>query len=135
MSFGDSVAANCEIMLQDVDAACYRITWELFTQIVHRTPVLTGLLKNQWYALASSDFSTEVNISTDKSGNGSLSRITALRGSKMFLGKDGTMTMANNLPYADLAENIGWNPPQWSGKVGPYAMVRLSFVDIAARNP
>lgn len=135
MGFGDSVSAQCERVLKEVNAKCYSIAWQLFTTTVYRTPSpanpgkwAKGLLANQWYPKEGLNFSSEVNSSTSPVGSASLSRITALSATKVFYGKDGAMTMANNVPYVMQAEYLGW------AKTGPYRMVALSLMEVAARN-
>lgn len=132
--FGDSVNLNCQKILERIDKKCYSIAWNLFTTIVHATPVLKGELINNWFPLAGNSFSSEITSSLSLSGSGSLTRINALVNSKQFYGKDGVMTMTNNLSYAANAEYLGWPAPQWSGKVGPYRMVGMSLAKIAAEN-
>lgn len=134
-SFAESVQANCKRVLEEVDRKCYSITWQLFTTIVHKTPVLTGALTNNWFpAVGANNYSAETTTTLSKSGSGSLSRINSLSGKKLFYGRDNVVTLTNNLSYAFRAEYEGWPAPQWSGKVGPYAMVRTSLLKVASEN-
>jgi len=132
LSFADSVKANCQRMLAEVDKKCQHIAFSLFTEIVIETPVDKGLLCNNWFPGTGADFSTEITSYKDTTGSGSKSRIYAMLGKGTFLGKDGSMTLANNLDYAYRAEVLGWPSPEWSGKVGPYAMVGKSLIKIAS---
>lgn len=135
--FGDSVRESCQRALEEIDKKCFSITWQFFTSVVQLTPVDSGLLKNSWYPQIGPSFSSSVGTFEDKSGSGSLSRITALANKGTFLGKDGSMTMANNLSYAYRAEYRGWpkeDNPNWSGRVGPYRMVALSLQKVVAQN-
>jgi hypothetical protein len=133
-SFADSVKVNCQRVLEHVNKKCYSITWQLFTSVVYKTPILKGELINSWYPKVGPDFSSEKTTVYNKSGAGSLSRINAIMNGNVFLGKDGVITMANNEDYSVRAEYLGWPSPQWSGRVGPYRMVALSIQKVAADN-
>jgi hypothetical protein len=133
-SFADSVKANSDKILQHINKKCYSIVWQLFTSIVYKTPVLKGELINSWYPKVGKDFSSEKTTIYNKSGAGSLARIKAVTSGAEFLGKDGVITMANNLDYSYRAEVLGWPQPLWSGEKGPYRMVALSIQQVAAQN-
>lgn len=139
--FSDSVNKNINKILTHIDEKCYSITWQLFTSIVNNTPSPSnpgqwaeGLMSNQWYPQVGNNFSMEFTSATSPNGSASLSRITSLKNTKTFYGKDGVMTMTNNSPWAYRAEYLGWTAPQWSGKVGPYRMVAKSLQSVAAQN-
>ena len=139
--FSDSINKNIAKILKHVDAKCYSISFQLFTSIVHLSPspsnpgeFAQGWLANQWYPQAGSGFSSELDDSISPNGSASLSRITALANSNTFLGKDGAMTLANNVPYSYRAEKLGWLEAPWAGKIGPYAMVAKSLQTVAAQN-
>jgi hypothetical protein len=134
LSFADSVKANCQKVLEHINKKCYSITWQLFTSIVHATPVMKGELINSWYPRTGKEFSSEKTSVHDRRGSGSLSRINSIMNGNAFLGKDGIITMVNNESYAYRAEMLGWPSPEWSGKVGPYRMVALSVQKVAAQN-
>jgi hypothetical protein len=136
-SFADSVKANCQKMLDAVDNKCYSITNQLFTSVVLLSPSPTnpgetakGLLANQWYPQIGTAPSSELSSATSPYGSDSLARINSLANQKVFFGKDGAITFTNNVPYGILAEKLGWIGGAWSGRVGPYRMVELSFIKI-----
>lgn len=139
MDFGASVAANVEKLKAKVNDQCLNITQHLFLKIVEGSPsphnpgpFADGLLVNQWYP-AVNGHSGSVGTDTSPYGAGSIARIsTTLNGSKEFFGKDGMISLSNNVPYAGLAESIGWQPPKWRGKAG-YFMVLKALQDTAAR--
>lgn len=133
MSFTDAINLGIEKVMRAVDKKCYSITFDWFTAVVRNTPVLKGHLINSWYPQVGRGFSNEVETSYSKTGSASLSRINALANSGTFYKKNGAMTMTNNLDYSRRAEYDGWPTPQWSGKVGPYAMVRLSLLNVAMK--
>ncbi len=136
-SFSDSIAENIDKIFAEIDANCYSICWRLFTNIVQITPSPSypgvhakGLLANQWYPMADG-ISSSVSTNISATGSDSLSRIGNLSGSKTFYAKDGMMSLANNLSYADKAERTGWTKADgFSGRVGPYRMVALSLLEI-----
>lgn len=132
--FAASVNLNSQKLLEKIDKKCYSIAWQLFTSIVHLSPVDKGVLINNWFPKVGKEFSSETTTEKSLNGSGSLSRINALAKSKTFFGKDGVLTLANNISYAYRAEMLGWPQPEWSGKVGPYRMVARSLQAIAARN-
>lgn len=138
--FAASVKANSRRLLAKVNKQCYQIAKELFTSIVNLTPspdnpgpYAKGHLANQWYPEEGSDFSDELSSSTSSDGSGSLARINAMSG-YAFNGRDGAVTLANNLSYAYRAEVLGWPVSDgWSGQIGPYRMVARSLQIIKAR--
>lgn len=142
MGFGASVLANGQKLLEKTNDKCLAIAKELFVSIVNLSPSPSnpgswadGLLANQWYP-AIGTFSSEVGTATSPYGAGSLARIANLTtNSEAFFGKDGVITLSNNVSYAYRAEVLGWPVEDgWSGKVGPYLMVAKSLQAIATRN-
>lgn len=134
MSFGDSVKLNCEKILREINNKCYSITWGLFTTVVKNTPVLDGELINNWFPQVGDGYSFEKTSSQSKTGSGSLSRINSLPKQSLFYDRDNVVSMSNNQSYAMNAEYLGWPSPKWSGKVGPYRMIGLSLIKVAAEN-
>lgn len=137
--FATSIQLSTTKILAKVNEQVYRIAWELFTNVVKFTPSPSnpgphakGLLANQWYPKAGSA-SSEKSIATSGTGAGSLSRINAMMGGKEFLGKDGKLTLTNNMDYAQRAESEGWPRPKWSGKIGPYMMAARSLQATVAK--
>lgn len=125
--FEKSVKAASSKILDDISKKCYQISWELFTSVVNKTPSPTnpgpqakGLLANQWYPLAGGS-SAARGTSTSPNGTDSLSRIRAMMNGREFTGKDGSITLTNNLDYAVQAESEGWK------RTAPYRMVALSL--------
>ena len=128
LSSSEQIKANSKKALEQVDKRVQRIAFNLFMDIVMNTPELTGALKNNWFPGIGSDFSTETTSMFSKDGgSSSKARIYSTLGNGTFLGKDGVMTLTNNLHYAYRAEYEGWPEPKWSGTIGPYGMVRISL--------
>jgi hypothetical protein len=142
MGFGASVLANGQKLLEKTNDKCLAIAKELFVSIVNLSPSpihpgswADGLLVNQWYPAVGS-FSNQVGTSTSPYGAESIARIYNLTdNSTAFKGKDGMVTLSNNVSYAYRAEALGWPADEgWTGKVGPYLMVAKSLQAVSARN-
>ncbi len=121
ISFAEHLRANCDRRLKEIDSKLQRIAFNLFMDIVVATPIEKGELINNWFPHNGVDFSSEITTLLDKSGGGSKARIYSNMGQGTFLGKDGVMTLANNLDYAYKIEYEGW-----SRHKAPEGMVRIS---------
>lgn len=147
LGFSASIDANILRIKSLTNAAVYKISIELFRRIVERSPspehpgpFALGLLANQWYP-REGGFSSAVGTDTSPNGIASYNRISAITvdGGNEFLGRDGLLTLSNNVDHAYRAEVLGWPSPAWSGKTGsdgqggPYRMVALSLQEIAAK--
>ena len=143
MGFSESLKIACDSAKEDINKQIIKITKDLFTSIVILTPSPTseqvapyavGLLANQWYPQEGGGYSSSLSSATNDSGMASLTRISELSSSKEFLGKDGEITMSNNVPYSYRAEYLGWTKPQWSGRSVAHAMIGRSITKIVAEN-
>jgi hypothetical protein len=137
MGFAASVRQNTSRMIARVDYAIQARARKLFTHIVDLTPspangapFSKGLLANQWY-VAVNGISDELSSSCSPSGADSISRINSIPVG-VWRSADGFVSMANNVDYAFQAEYIGWLPPRWTGRQGPYAMVSSGFAAAGA---
>lgn len=145
MSFLLDIEAFKDKALLAASTSANRITEEFMTKVVENTPTkqignyAKGLLINQWYPSPDGQFSTAVSGTINVNGSDSLSRIKSTIASNAFLGKDGVITLTNNLGYAYRAEKLGWPQGEgsdgwvWSGRQGPYAMVAKSIVYIQGK--
>jgi hypothetical protein len=140
MGFADSVRINANKILEETQAKCYTIMDDLFTEVILETPVgqtrmeqHPGLLKNNWFSSTGDSISSATTPINDPGGNDSLLNVAILRDTDLFHGKDSIASLTNNISYGVLAEYLGWEPPQWSGTVGPYSMVRNSLSRIASK--
>lgn len=146
MSLSDDIKAFRDKALLAASKNTNNIVEELFTQAVIRSPSPTnpgrfakGLLVNQWYSSIGSTYSLSVTSATNAYGIDSLSRIKATIAENPFLGKDNEVTLANNTQEAYHAEVLGWpagggaNGWVWSGRQGPYAMVRGAITYIQGK--
>lgn len=142
MGFASSLRLNSRRLMARVNSKCYAIARELFTKVVdltpspsHPGPYAEGYLVNQWYPAEGRNFSSELGPEYDTGGDGyaSRARIDKLDG-YAFNGRDGAVTLANNVEYAYRAEALGWPVSDgWSGKIGPYRMVAKAIQIIGAK--
>ena len=97
-----------------------KITLELFSNVILKSPVDTGRFRANWNcSIGSVDKSTSAE--TDKEGAGSIGRVRAEVTKYTLDGR--SIYLANSLPYAERLEN-GWSDQ------APQGMVRLSIVEI-----
>jgi hypothetical protein len=134
MGFASSVKAFQAKATSQVNAQVNAIATELFEEIVKETPVEKGVLKNNWYIGYGKVYNTAYSEnSASKDGMASLSRISALKTGTTFLKKDGIVSLSNSTPYGFRAEYAGWPYPQWTGRVGPYAMIAKAFIVVVPK--
>lgn len=142
LNFSASVLRNVNRVKREINDKCYSITRELFESIVSLTPspnrpgpYADGLLVNQWYPKVGEGFSNELTNWTSDDGAGSRLRINSLKGNE-FLGKNGRISLANNVHYGFRAEYAGWptsDDPRWKN-AKPYRMIALSLQKVAAKH-
>jgi hypothetical protein len=133
MGFADSIRASNLVIKREVQANCYKIMDDLFTNVVERTPVGAtameqhpGLLKNNWFSSTGDAISSATTPIFDASGADSLLNIEVLKEADLFDGKDDVASLTNNIDYGFRAERDGWPKPQWNG-VDPYRMMANSM--------
>jgi len=138
--FADSIRDSGRRALLATNDKVNQIAYELFTSVIKLTPspshpgkFAEGHLANQWY-VEYGGFSDELSSATSPNGADSLARASAVRTGKAFLGKDGSVSLTNNLSYAYRAEALGWPEADgWAGVTGPYRMVGTSLQYVAAK--
>lgn len=134
MGFADSIRTHNLKVKQQVSNKVLAIATELFTEIVNGTPVDKGVLKNNWYGGTGNVYNASYNEhSASAGGMSSLTQIAALRAYTGFVGKDGSISLSNSTPYGFRAEYAGWPAPDWTGRVGPYAMIAKAFIKVAPK--
>ncbi len=132
--FLDSIRINVMKMKAQINTSVLEVATDLFKHTITYSPVLKGVLINNWYTATNGATNMSfVEASRSKTGSDSLARVAALVASREFAGKDGQISLSNSTPYAYRAEYVGWpaDDPEsknWSGKIGPYAMVRKALV-------
>jgi len=134
MGFAASIRKHNTKVKREVSEKVLTIATELFTEVVHGTPVDKGILKNNWYAGTGKSYNASYNASSaSKDGMVSLTQITSLRTYTGFLGRDGSVSLSNSTPYGFRAEYAGWPAPEWTGRVGPYAMIAKAFITVVPK--
>lgn len=141
-SFSDKLKAITAKQKKEIDSNICLFSRQLFHSIIEYTPVgqewygkfhndKPGWLVNNWQpAVNSIDLSLQQRAGKNKTGAHKRVDTVVINGS--FL-RDGYVTLTNNVHYAFRAEYAGWPAPEWSGKVGPYGMVRKSVIDIMSK--
>lgn len=137
MSFADSIKKNTEKIKSEINESVNTMAKELFELVIDRTPVETGRLRSNWYVgLNSISYDSNESLA-DPSGNPSYARLSVLDNSKVFLSKDGLISLSTSVVgwnahikdysfYAYWIENFGW-----SKNKAPTGMVKISLLDIA----
>ena len=134
MGFGDSVRAFGTKSKAKVSEKIITIAGELFEEVVKGTPVDKGVLKNNWYAGTNGRYDATYNAnSASLDGMSSLTQISTLKTYMGFLGRDGSVSLSNSTPYGFRAEYDGWPSPEWSGRIGPYAMIAKAFITVVPK--
>jgi len=101
------------------DAVVRKVTFDLFSDVVRRTPVDTGRLKANWQASQNVPVRGTLTT-TDASGATTIVNIASA------IGGAGSVTyLANNLPYAARIEFDGWSHTK-----APAGMVRVSMARV-----
>ncbi len=119
-TFALNLAKQIEAAKDQAELVAKKITIELFSRVIEKSPVDTGRFRANWNcSISSPDLST--SESTDPSGSGAISKVTSTVVSYTL--NDQSVFLTNNLPYADRLEN-GWS------KQAPNGMVRLSVMEI-----
>lgn len=120
MTFALDLSKAIEKAKDNAELVARKITLELFSNVILKSPVDTGRFRANWNcSIGSADKST--SAATDKEGSGAIGRMRAevtkftLNGQSIFL--------SNSLPYAERLEN-GWSDQ------APQGMVRLSVMEV-----
>lgn len=143
LSFSEKLKQIAKKQLKEVDAITCNISRDLFHTIVDKTPVglpeypggkynpSPGELVNNWQSAVNSiNTNKQQRPGPNKTGAHKRIDTTIVNGSFV---KDGFVSFTNSTSYVNLAENIGWPEPTWTGKTGPYMMVKNSIADILSK--
>ncbi len=143
LSFSEKLKKIAQKQLKEVDSSCCQIARDTFHLVVDNTPVglpeypngkinpSPGELVNNWQSGVNSIvLSKQQRPGPSKTGAHKRIDTTIVNGSFM---KDGFVSLTNSTSYANLAENIGWPKPKWSGVTGPYHMIKNSVVEILSK--
>ena len=146
LSFSQQLRKIAKKQMSEVDGNICNIARDLFHSIADLTPVgkteyvtaggkvwhnIPGELVNNWQP-AVNYIKTKLQAVPGPKREGIHKRIdtTIINGS---FKKDGFVSFTNITPYVNLAENVGWLPPRWSGRTGPYGMVKNSIAMILSK--
>lgn len=138
-SFANSIRKSSTKALKQVSQQATEITKFLFNKVIEYTPskanpgpFADGYLVNQWFPEYGGYFSEEMDSNISPFGANSLSRIASISDGVFYL-RDNCVTLTNNVHYSGLAEKYGWEPPEWSGSIGPYRMVARAMQTTKAK--
>ncbi len=134
MGFADSVNKSATKIQEQVNTKINSVADELFKTIVIKTPILKGILINNWHlGQGKGEYNRSFTSAANTGGMNSYNQISKLKNSRQFFENDGEVSLTNSTSYAIRAEYIGWPSPEWTGRVKPYAMVRNSLTIVAAK--
>jgi hypothetical protein len=121
-SFADQVAAFEKDARRKMDLAVRRVSLEIFSRVILKSPVDTGRFRGNWQVAIGSIPSGTLELD-DKTGTATVSKADL----KLVGAKAGdTIYLANNLPYAVRLEE-GYSKTQ-----APQGMVALTVQEFAA---
>ncbi|MCP4336474.1 MAG: hypothetical protein GY679_01325 [Mycoplasma sp.] len=103
-----------------IDMAVKKITIDLFSSIIKKTPVDLGTAKNNWQASIGSP-KTSIIEGTDKTGGPTIQKMTKEVLKANFLNDD-TVYLSNNLPYIEVLED---GSSTWA----PEGMIKTSIAE------
>ena len=119
MTFALDLSKAIEKAKDKAELATRKITLELFSNVILKSPVDTGRFRANWNcSIGSPDRSTSEE--TDKSGSAAIGRVRSEVTKYTLDGR--SIYLANSLPYAERLEN-GWSDQ------APQGMVRLSIIE------
>lgn len=113
MDFGDQIAAFSEKTEEKISVAVRKISLELFSRVILKTPVDTGRARANWQVAigGAPDGTLELE---DKSGTATISAATATASG---LRAGDVIFLVNNLPYIQRLED-GYSGQAPAGMVG-----------------
>ncbi len=129
MSFTVDLSRLVETAKGKTDLVVKKVMLETFSKVIYKSPVDTGRFRANFVIGYSSPDRT-TSLDTDKSGAGTIGRITSeITGAKL----DGkSIFLTNSLPYSLILENGRAN-----GKPGSYqspqGMVKITLMEISAK--
>ena len=114
-SFELDIARFVEKAKGNIDLVVRKISLDLFSRVIEKSPVLTGRFRANWQVAIGSIPEGTLDL-TDPSGAATISRVQAVT---LGLKAGDIVTLVNNLPYA--------RPLEYGhSKQAPAGMVRLS---------
>lgn len=123
MSFSADVGKWAKKAVSDFEDFRKAVILELFNSVIMDTPVKTGRLRGNWIISSGAPQTDTVEI-TDPDGKTTTKKVEDFA-NKLPM-KDGTVFLANNLPYAYRIEFEGWSHTK-----APEGMVRKNFIRVS----
>ena len=115
------IIKRTNIRIQD---ALERITLDISSRIIEKTPVAVGTLRGNWMpAYDHIDFATDDTITEAGLNSASTARVAASVNGAKLVGKVWYLT--NSMPYAYRIEYEGWSHTK-----APRGMVRVSVTEV-----
>lgn len=123
MSFTVDLSRLVETAKGKTDLVVKKVMLETFSKVIYKSAVDTGRFRANWIVGYSSPDRT-TSLDTDKSGAGTIGRITSeITGAKL----DGkSIYLTNSLPYSLRLEN-GYS------QQSPQGMVKITLMEISAK--
>lgn len=121
-SFSIDIASFCQKVRVNQDVVVRKITFELFSTVILKSPVDSGRFRGNWVVQSGSPSAAVDYAKRDPSGSSAVSQAATLVAS---VRAGDVIYMANNLPYAQRLE-YGYS------KQAPSGMVRTSMQRIVA---
>lgn len=141
MDFTKSINAAIGKRKKQINTAIIEQAIQLFTAVVNFSPnqpaaqYSKGEFINNW-RVGFNSVDTSTTSARSSLGAASRASIATLSRSLAFLGRDGYVSLANSVHYAELVEYKGWPQsmnPRWINNVGPYAPVRNAFITVVPK--
>jgi len=131
MSFALDVKAFCDKAKKNPEIVMRQVSIKLFSAIILGSPVDTGRFRNNWFAAMGPGHSVETTTYTGKQGTAAINRMTKVVSESRGNGWT-ELTLANNLPYANVIEYGGYpgDGPNTVGgfsKQAPQGVVRVNI--------
>jgi hypothetical protein len=111
----------------NVDLVVKKITFDVFSRVIRKTPVDTGRARGNW--LCSTDNPLTVQLSGARSAEATISDMGAIA---LRQPAGGVVYLTNNLPYIHRLEN-GWSQQAPAGMVGTTLTELPYIVQVQAR--
>lgn len=112
----------------NIDVVVRKITFEVFSRVIRKTPVDTGRARGNW--IASADRPVLVALDGAKSEKQALSDAGSVA---LKQPAGGVVFLANNLPYIQRLEN-GWSDQAPAGMVGTTLSEFPGIVSVTVRS-
>lgn len=123
MSFSADISRFISKTEKSIETGVRKISLELFSKVILKSPVDTGRFRANWYASINMP-SSMVTTMVDKTGTDSIRKAGSVAQSYKI--GDAAIYLTNNLPYAHRLET------GYSGQA-PQGMARLSVMEIASK--